>query len=250
MLGLKIRKRVINWLLIWVLVLALPACSLFRPSGKQITDKPTAIDQAPIETLEARLRLQSETMSNINEMKALLRIQKDSIIWLNLNLNSGVLVAKAALYPDSFVIYNRIQQETIRGNYSNLYDIYGWQIDFPMLQAILLNQLLPGKEKSKSNPDPFTGIETIIREAKGALPLSATHLIQQPPMNLLTSQFITPEAIWIIDYTNFEKHQSYQFPSQTDLEIRKKTEVVQIRIHCDKLRFNDQLSFPFNLPKN
>ncbi len=205
-----------------------------------------------VETLQARLNISSESIPELNGLKAQLRYKKDSLVWLNVNLASGVLILKAALFPDSFIIYNRLEKDIIKGNYSTVEDLYGWKFNFPMLQSILLNSILNERnlQISSETQQEFEMLKQIIIKMDNVFPITATHQIDNRNNYLIKSHYVTPDAIWIVDYDEFNQVNTIPFPELYRIEIRRAKDIFILEIKIDKIEMNQTLSFPFNLPNN
>lgn len=60
----------------------------------------------------------------------------DSLIYLNLN-RSGIELARVVLTPDSVIYVNKLEHEFYAGDYSFLRRVFGFPLDFDMVQSIL-----------------------------------------------------------------------------------------------------------------
>lgn len=60
----------------------------------------------------------------------------DSIIYLNLN-RSGIELARVVLTPDSVIYVNKLEHEYYAGDYAFLRRIFGFPLDFDMVQSLL-----------------------------------------------------------------------------------------------------------------
>lgn len=60
----------------------------------------------------------------------------DSLMYFNLH-KSGIELARVVLTPDSVIYVNKLENEFYRGNYRFLEKMFGFKLDFPMIQDIL-----------------------------------------------------------------------------------------------------------------
>lgn len=60
----------------------------------------------------------------------------DSLIYLNLN-RSGIELARVVLTPDSIIYVNKLEHEFYAGDYSFLRRMFGFPLDFDMVQSLL-----------------------------------------------------------------------------------------------------------------
>lgn len=60
----------------------------------------------------------------------------DSLIYFNLN-KSGIELARVVLTPDSVILVNKLEKQYYRGDYSILFKMFGFPLDFQMAQSLL-----------------------------------------------------------------------------------------------------------------
>jgi len=67
---------------------------------------------------------------------------KDSIIWINVNHNSGIPVARFLITPDSTKMINRIDKHFLSMSNQQIVQKLGYDLSFDMIQAIFTAQLI------------------------------------------------------------------------------------------------------------
>ena len=84
-------------------------------------------------------------------LKANIRIKRDSIIWINLSHSTGIPVARLMLTNDSIHVLDRIKKVYYRGDYKSLRDDFKINFSFNTIQGILTNELIAFTNKRKPN---------------------------------------------------------------------------------------------------
>jgi len=72
-----------------------------------------------------------------------IRIQKDSVIWANINALMGIEIFRILIRPDSFFMLNKLEKTYTAESSKYLNEKFGMQIHFEMLQAVLLGNDFP-----------------------------------------------------------------------------------------------------------
>lgn len=63
----------------------------------------------------------------------------DSLLYFNLN-KSGIELARVVLTPDSVILVNKLEKQYYRGDYSIMFKLFGFPLDFQMVQSLLTAQ--------------------------------------------------------------------------------------------------------------
>jgi hypothetical protein len=81
--------------------------------------------------------------SNNSEIpiKGTIRIKKNDFIWISLRPVAGIEIARVLLTNDSIHFLDRMKKEYISDDYSLIESIYGMEMDYNTLQALLTNTL-------------------------------------------------------------------------------------------------------------
>ena len=85
----------------------------------------------------------------LTEFKGQIRIRKDSIMWLSFSPALGIEMARIKITTDSVFYMNRINKTYLKGNYKFISDFLQTNIDFDILQSIIIGNDFQFYEKSK-----------------------------------------------------------------------------------------------------
>lgn len=88
-------------------------------------------------TLSAKGNVSAQLGGKTYHMKASLRMQDDSVIWLSVSASFGIEVARLMLTPDSVFYLNRLERSTFKGSYAFLSRMMKTDVDFDIVQSLL-----------------------------------------------------------------------------------------------------------------
>lgn len=106
----------------------------------------------------------------------------DSLIYLNLH-KSGIELARVVLTPDTVVYVNKLENEYYRGDYAFLGRVFGFPLDFQMMQALLNGRDFPHFE-SNLQVSEDEGRTILISPSRNSLSGSCT-IMQQIDLNVM-----------------------------------------------------------------
>lgn len=176
-----------------------------------------------------------------------IRMKKDSVIWVSVQPGLGIEAARMMLTQDSVYVMNRLQKEYVATDYSFLRNRFQVDVNFEILQAILLgNYQQQGTEKAMD---------------EGEL-----QHVQQMRENLLFDFFIgrlnsklqqlnvqdknTGNTIAVL-YSSFENIGQEPFAHALAAQVLQNGEVADFKINYSRVAVSDEaLSFPFSVPSD
>lgn len=185
------------------------------------------------------------------EVKANIRIRKDSVIWMTFSV-IGVQGGKALINKDSITIVSTVDKEYFVFEYSELSKRYNFEINYDVIQAAMLGNLLA----------PRTDQESILQE-------SSMFLLKQKAGTIDITNYVNAgskkiEKIemkdgdsnnsLVINYSNFQAVADEYFPYNGTISLFYKSlsQVLNTTIifEYNKAEVGDkELKFPFNIPK-
>lgn len=176
-----------------------------------------------------------------------IRMQKDSVIWISVLPGLGIEAARMMLTQDSVYFMNRLKKEYAATDYRFLRNKLQVDIDFEVLQAILLgNYQAIGSEKVMSQDQQ--------------------HHVQQQRQNLTFDYFIsnlnnkleqlnakdinTGNTI-TVKYNSFEAIGQVPFAYELVAQVLQKGEVSDFTLKHSRVTVSEEpLSFPFGVPSD
>jgi len=239
-----------------ILVISLSSCrtSQSKPSvlnvemnqidtiANSVTDKKTdssySISAKLNSWYSARLSIDISSSSS-NEISAFLVNRRDSIIYLNIN-KFGIELARVVLTPDSVKFVNRFEKTYYCGNYDIIKRMYGFSLNFDVLQSILLCEDFT--QYSSENPTIKYSDSLILISYPRRVNTKKTSAIHQEitferTRNRILKNWlkdISSQQSAIISYHDFDNIEGELYPKTYTMELPGTT----IRIETKSTRIN------------
>lgn len=242
------------WLLLFALVFTLAACSkkVTPPvTSSKIASSTLAIEEIDFEYLHGKSRMILKDGNKEREVKANVRVRKDSVIWMNFTV-IGVQGGRALINQDSITIISNVDKEYFVFDYKDLSKRFNFEINYKVIQSAMLGNLLMQRSDS----------DTVEQK-------SATYLLSQSSGHVDVLNFISAATMKIqkvelkendthnsltINYGDFQPLDTKSFPYNGTINLFYKTAAgllnTTIIFEYTKVEVGDkEVKFPFNIPK-
>lgn len=142
-----------------LLVFIIGGCShrIIRKVGPLPPVSPSSIDVQEIDFdyLQGKAKLVYRDNAKEREVKANIRIRKDSVIWMKLHV-LGIQGGAVLINKDSITIMSDVQKEYYVYDYPELSKKFNFKINYSIVQAALLgNLIIPKRDNDKIGEDSF-----------------------------------------------------------------------------------------------
>jgi hypothetical protein len=209
------------------------------------------IQEIDFEYFHGKARMVFNDGKKEREVKAHIRIRKDSVIWMTFTV-IGVQGGKALINKDSITIVSTVDKEYYVFDYASLSKRFNFEVNYQTIQSALLGNLIaPRQENDK------------ISQGENA------NLLEQQRATVGLKNFINPSTkklekvemkeestnnSVVINYSNFQPVADKTYPFNGIISILYKTPggVVNttITLEYNKAEVGDkELKFPFNIPR-
>lgn len=268
------------WLLVCVFTINSVACKSKKvaqvsPQPEQITPKPTgtlssnpdSLSRAlyaadvPLKWFSAKVSANTDIDKQTNSFSANLRLKKDSAIWMSISPALGIEVARALITPDSLKFINRINGTYFKGNYQYLNSLLQIEVNFKMVQSILLGNayLHYGVENYISDRENDLLVlstlkkRRIRRESELDIPQILTQEIWFSALKnkivQMEMQDYRPVRKFTVSYKGFEDLEGFRVPNALSVHAQADKQV-KIELEYSRITVNKELNLPFNIPEN
>ena len=238
-------------LLLTVFVL-LASCS---PKTAAVAPAPRNIELEEIdfEYLHGKARMVLKDDKSEREVKAHIRIRKDSVIWMTFTV-LGVQGGKALINKDSITVVSTVNKEYFVFEYPELSKKFNFEVNFEVLQALMLGNLV----NPKTTGDEVSEDEThdILTQNKGRVRIINAINKKSKKLERMDVKEPGTENALHIEYSNFQPLGPKQFPYNGIISVIYKTATgitlsnTSILLEYSKAEIGDrQLKFPFNIPR-
>lgn len=243
---------------IWILLLGVSflamSCSkkIAAPTFSSAEAKPILnVEEIDFEYMHGKARMVLREANKEREVKANIRIRKDSVIWMTFSV-IGVQGGKALINHDSITIVSNVDKEYFSFDYAELSKRYNFEISYNVIQSAMLgNLIMPRKEE-----DQVVQESSFFLLKQQANTISVDNYVNAASMKLEKVELKESNSSnsLIINYSNFQPLGGKLLPYNGTINLFYKalsgllnTTVI---FEYNKAEVGDkELKFPFNIPK-
>ncbi len=202
-------------------------------------------------TFNAKIKVEYEdTKGKKPELTAIVRIIKDSAIWMSISATFlSIEVFRVLITKDSVILLNKQDKEVQFRSLDYLQDVTEIPFDYGTLQDLLIGNpiFMDSAVVSYKKIEDKILISTIGKYFKNLLTLSVDNFL------LLHSKLddvdMARNRTADITYSDFENRNGIDFSTYREITVSEKNKL-DIRLNFKQYEFNKELSVSFNIPKN
>lgn len=209
------------------------------------------VEEIDFEYFHGKARMILRDANKEREVKANIRIRKDSVIWMTFNV-IGIQGGKALINHDSITIVSNVDKEYYVFDYKELSRRFNFEINYNVIQAAMLGNLIMPREKDDDAVQESSVY--LLRQHSGTVDVlnfinAASMKLEKVEMKEAnTSNSLT------INYSNFQPVGNRIFPYNGTINVFYKAAAgllnTTIIFDYSKAEVGDkELKFPFNIPK-
>jgi hypothetical protein len=210
----------------------------------------------------ARLNVDYTVDRNRNDFKGQLRIVKDSAIWVSFNQDFGIEIARFLITQDSVKFLNRLNKTYFAGDYAFVNNFLGANIDFGILQSLLLGNDFEHYEdidfrasvdggQYRLNTTGRSKLRKYVKNHEDHLRL-LLQTIWLNPENFKITEIRLKELTrnskkLIAAYSDFQSHEKNKYPTRLNYAIEADIPI-SVSVRYSRITINEPASMPFNVP--
>jgi hypothetical protein len=201
------------------------------------------------ETFSAKLKVHYEGSDGKDyEFNAFIRLQKDRVIWISINALLGIEAFRAIITPDSVKILNKLDKVYQLRSVSYLQEMSHLPFDFNTLQSVVLGNPIYLDSNILYYRKDIQGISIL-----SIGPIFRNYLTLNNDLTLKHSILDDVDQMLArscdITYGDFERVDTILFSTYRKIVISEKGRL-DVEMNFKNIRFNENLEFPFSVPKN
>lgn len=226
-----------------------------------------AINELKYEYLSARVEVKLKTNKQSNSFNARLRMKKDSVIWASITPALGIEAARIYITPDTLKFIDRINGKYFVGSYEMVNKMLDTEIDFEMLEAIIVGNNFTffetDKFESAVGKDHYI-LNTIRRrelkkEFKG---VDSVRIIlqniwlnpEQYKIDRMALKDIQSNKKLEVEYSDFKDIGGQLFAHMLNIGIKARAEdndneKAQVDIEYSRVELDEEQNFPMKIPE-
>ncbi len=182
------------------------------------------------------------------EFNAFIRLQKDKVIWISINALLGIEAFRAIITPDSVKVLNKMDKVYQLRSVGYLQEMSHLPFDFKTLQSVVLGNPVYLDSNIVYYRKDIQGISIL---SIGAI--FRNYLTLNNDLTLKHSILDDVDQMQArscdISYGDFEKVDTVLFSTYRKIVISEKGRL-DVEMNFKNIRFNENLDFPFSVPKN
>lgn len=238
-------------LLLVIILFVAASCSKKISTLPRISSSELALEEIDFDYMEGKARMVFKDDSKEGEVKANIRVRKDSVIWMNFSV-IGVQGGRVLINKDSITIIDNVHKEYRVFDFKTLSAKLHIEVNYGLIQSALLGNLLFPKHESDSVEQK--GATFLLRQSSGTVSVlnfisAATMKIQKVELH----ESDTYNAL-TLNYGNFQAVGSKIFPYDCTINLFYKAPrgVLNTTIIFEYTKAEvgtKELRFPFSIPK-
>ncbi len=239
---------------------------LKRLSDRKLT-KNIIANYFEYDNLSFKIDAKVVTIKKTYNLNIIYRNVKDSAIWINVNHNTGIPVARFLITPDSTKILNRIDNKYLAMSNKQIVNKFNYDITFDIIQSIFTAQLLnldPEKEILQTYSHYKVYIDSCAYLMQNIKKKKMHRLVKKdkideyyihqirinPDFKILSTSLdnnLKRQKIFV-EYSKYDKEKKY--PKRMDITLSNKNGDTHINMKIKKAKFNKKnLGLSFKIPK-
>ena len=244
-------QKLLPFVFVAATLLAIPSCS--RKTIPALPPPPKSIDIEQIDFgyMHGKARLLFKDDKKEREVKATIRIRKDSVIWMNFTV-IGVQGGKALINKDSITIISNVDKEYYVFDFIELSKRFNFKIDYSVIESAMLGN--PIRSNNSENEIGQEGDRDRLIQKEGTVTIKS---LINPILKKIEYVELVESAtsnILKMEYSNFQPLGNKNFAYNGTVNVFYKTAAGiinnMITIEYNKAEVGDkELKFPFNIPK-
>lgn len=241
------------WLIFVIFSFLWSSCSKKVTSALTTTTPSSvlAVEEIDFEYLHGKARMVLRDSKKEREVKANIRMHKDSIIWMTFSV-IGVQGGKALINKDSITIVSNVDKEYYVFDYAELSKRYNFDINFGVIQSAMLgNLIIP-----RSDQDEVAQENSFFTLKQNMATINVANYINAASMKIEKVEMKEGNSnnSLMLNYSNFQPLGDKLFPYNGTINLFYKTLSgvlnTTIIFEYNKAEIGDkELKFPFNIPK-
>ncbi len=202
-------------------------------------------------TFSAKIKVEYEDSKERKpDFNANIRIQSDSIIWISITATFlGIEAFRVLITKDSIIILNKLDKEYERHPFSYIQEIAKIPLDFKTLQDLIVgNPIYVGdKVVAYRETENHILLSTVGTYFKNLITLSSDN--KNIERSKLDDIDVSQNRTADLTYAEYETKAGFPFSTYREITVAEKTKV-DIKLNYKQYDFNNQLSYPWSIPKN
>jgi len=223
---------------------------LNKISAEEVLNKLNT-NKIDFQTFSAKAKIEYEDRNGKQpDFNAFIRLKKDSALWVSISSTFlGIEAFRIYISPDTIILLNKLDKTVEYHPFSYVENIAHIPLNFSLLQNILIgNPVYVGDSiVSYRETENQILIGTVGAFFKNLITLStANYHLERIKLDDID---LTQNRTAALIYNDYEHNDRFDFSTSREINVSEKSKV-DIKIQFKQYEFNNELSFPFAIPRN
>jgi len=182
------------------------------------------------------------------DVNATVRMYKDSLIWASVNAVLGIEAMRVLITRDSVFLLDKLNKTYTARSVDYLQEVTSLPLDLRTLQNLLIgNPVFIDRVVSYTNDNGVISLLSIGSAFKNLVTINASNntLVHSKLDDVDIARSRTAD----LNYDDYETKKGKLFSSKRRISVAEKTKL-DISLNFKQVEFNEEVSFPFSIPKN
>lgn len=183
------------------------------------------------------------------DVNVFVRMRKDSLIWMSVNGALGIEGIRVLIDKDSVKILNKLDKEYRARSLDFLQEVAALPLDLPTMQELIIGNpvFIDSNIKSYSLDGNIISMLSVGNWFRHLISLQSNdHLVLHSKLDDVD---VLRNRTCFLNYTEYENKKGVNFSTIRNITVTEKTKL-DIKLHFKQYAFNEELNFPFSVPKN
>jgi Domain of unknown function (DUF4292) len=206
-------------------------------------------NQIDFRTFSAKIKVDFEDKDGKkSDLTAFVRLRKDSIMWISINALLGIEAARVLITPDSVKVLNKIDHVYRLSSVEALQEIANVPFTFTELQNVIVGNpvYLDSNITSYLKNEKGISLVSIGEVFKQLLTVNNDYTLQSSKLDDIDP---TRSRTCLVIYGDLEKKNNIIFSKYRQITVSEKNKV-DIQMDYKQYSFNEELGYPFSIPRN
>lgn len=183
------------------------------------------------------------------DVNAVIRMQKDSAIWISANAILGIEAMRVLITRDSVKLLDKLNKTYTARSVDYLQDVTALPLDLKTVQDLILGNpvFLDSNVVSYSSGNNGVSLLSVGTWFKNLMTLSEGEFVLQH--SKLDDADITRNRTAELSYSDYENKKGGLFSTKRRIIVAEKNRL-DVKLEFKQYDFNGEVSFPFSVPKN
>lgn len=197
------------------------------------------------ETLQAKVKIDVKFGESESGYSISLRMDKDQMIWLTAPLG----LVRAKITNEEVQFYNKIDKTYFVGDYSFFSKYLGVEINYDMLQALILGNFM--KEANPSKMELGYTNKAYRLKSQNTTFLELIYLLNPTHFKLNQQKILDHfnNRTLSVNYASFQKIKSSVIPEKIFIDATENTKSTVVKIEVKGVQLDQELRYPYTVPE-